>query len=73
MDQIKDKISSFGAFMSFAGIVSSVLSFFNYNLKILMWVDNWGVSTGWAIRGGLIVGGVILYFLGKLGRNSVEA
>ncbi|MBM9499327.1 hypothetical protein JWG44_03575 [Leptospira sp. 201903071] len=73
MDQIKDKISSFGAFLSFAGIVSGALSFFNYNLKILMWIDNWGVATGWAIRAGLVAVGVVLYFLGKIGRDSATA
>ncbi|XDD50374.1 hypothetical protein AB3N59_00715 [Leptospira sp. WS92.C1] len=73
MDQIKDKISSFGAFLSFAGVVSSALSFFNYNLKILIWIDNWGVTTGWAIRAGLVAVGIALYFLGKLGKNSVAA
>ncbi|RHX82242.1 hypothetical protein DLM76_06385 [Leptospira yasudae] len=73
MDQIKEKISSFGAFLSFAGVASSALSFFNYNLKILMWIDNWGTATGWAIRAGLIVVGVILYFVGKIGRDSVAA
>ncbi|EMJ98129.1 hypothetical protein [Leptospira alstonii] len=73
MDQIKDKISSFGAFLSFAGVVSAALSFFNYNLSILIWIDNWGTTTGWGIRAGLVVIGVLLYFLGKMGRNSVAA
>lgn len=73
MDQIKDKISSLGAFLSFAGVASGALSFFNYNLRILMWIDNWGTATGWAIRGGLVVVGGILYFVGKMGRNSAVA
>lgn len=73
MDQIKDKISSFGAFLSFAGVASAALSFFNYNLKILMWIDNWGTATGWGIRAGLLVVGMLFYFLGKMGKNSVAA
>jgi len=36
--------------------------------KYLIWIDNWGVGVGWAIRGALIVvGGLMLFFGAKSG------
>jgi len=62
-------MSKLGGYLALFGIVSIILSFFNYNLKILMWIDNWGATTGWIIRGGLIVLGAVLFFIGG---NSTE-
>ena len=63
MDFIKSKLSSIGALMAVFGVASSILSFFDYNLKLLMWVDLWGTTMGWVIRIGLIVGGAALFFM----------
>lgn len=63
METIKSKLSSIGAGMVLYGIASIVLSFFNYNLKLLSWIDIWGESMGWIIRIALIVGGGALYLL----------
>lgn len=63
MDFIKSKISSLGALMVVFGLASSILSFFDYNLRLLMWVDMWGTTTGWIIRIALILGGAALFFL----------
>ncbi len=63
MQNIKSKISGFGAFLAFAGLLSSVLSLFNYELRILMWIDLWGTGLGWLIRLGVIVGGALIFFL----------
>lgn len=63
MDWIKDKLSGIGAFLALAGILSSVLYLLGYNLRILMWVDMWGVGVGWGIRLGLIVVGAVLFFM----------
>ena len=60
-----DKIGSLGGLMAFAGIASAILSFMDYNLRLLMWVDMWGPTMGWVIRGGLVVGGVVLFIIGK--------
>ena len=65
MEWIKSKLSSLGAFLALAGVVSIVLSFFQYNLRILMWIDMWGTTMGWVIRGSLVVGGGILYLIGS--------
>lgn len=64
------QISSIGSFMALAGIISSVLSFFDYNLRILTWIDNWGYTAGWGIRIGLIVVGAILFFVFKQGEEE---
>ena len=63
-------MSKLGGYIALFGVVSIILSFFNYNLRILMWIDNWGVTTGWIIRVALIVVGVALFFIG--GNSSEE-
>jgi hypothetical protein len=68
MDFIKSKLSSIGALLAVFGIASAVLSFFDYNLKLLMWVDLWGTTMGWVIRVALIVVGGALF----LGFNKSE-
>jgi hypothetical protein len=57
------KIKGVGAFLIFAGVVSAVLSFVDYELRILMWIDAWGTGIGWAIRGALVVVGLAVTFL----------
>lgn len=60
---LKSKLSGFGGAAALFGLVSIVLSFFNYNLRILMWIDLWGETMGWVIRISLIVVGLAVYFL----------
>lgn len=65
------KIASLGGFMAVAALISGALSFVGYNLRILMWVDMWGPTTGWVIRGAVLVVGAILFFVfGKMARSS---
>ena len=63
MDFIKSKLTSIGAIMVLFGVASGILSFFDYNLKLLMWVDIWGPTIGWTIRIALIMVGAALLFL----------
>ncbi len=63
MESIKSKIGNFGGFMAIFGALSILMSFLNYNPKILMLVDAWGVIMGWVIRVLLIVVGGSLFFL----------
>ncbi|TLU61635.1 hypothetical protein FE810_14080 [Thalassotalea litorea] len=51
-----------GLYLMIAGIASLLLNLVGYELKILMWVDNWGQNAGWAIRLGAIVVGAVMYF-----------
>ena len=63
-------ISKIGGTLALFGIISAVLTFTSFELRLLMWIDNWGPTTGWAIRIGLIVLGVAIYFL--TGKTPVE-
>lgn len=63
IETVKAKLPSIGAGMAVMGIASTLLSFFNYNLRLLMWIDLWGTSVGWIIRILLIVGGGAIYLL----------
>lgn len=61
MGTIKSKLSQAGIILAVMGIMSIVLSIFNYNIRLLAWVDMWGDTMGWVIRISLIVGGGILF------------
>ena len=60
---IKSKLAKAGLALAAMGALSIVLSLFNYNLRLLMWIDLWGTGMGWFIRLALIVGGFVLFFL----------
>jgi len=60
---LKSKISGFGLAAVFFGLFSIVLSFFDYNLRILNWIDLWGDTMGWVFRIVLIVMGFAIYLV----------
>ncbi len=62
MEDIKSKLGKGGLLLAAMGIMSIVLSIFNYNIRLLAWVDLWGNAMGWIIRILLILGGGALYF-----------
>lgn len=53
------------SFLLLFGVGSIVLNFFNYEFMLLSWVDNWGTTVGWVIRGTMIVVGAALFFLSR--------
>ena len=61
-------LSSIGALLFSVGAISSVLTFTDYELKVLFWVNTWGEGMAWTIRAGLILVGAILFVIGA--RNS---
>lgn len=63
MENIKAKLGKAGLVMAALGIMSIVLSIFNYNIRLLAWIDIWGNVMGWVIRGILILAGGALFFL----------
>ena len=63
MEKIRNKIGLFGALVAFYGVLSAILSFFYYELGILMWINKWGGGTAWLIRLALIVGGGVVAHL----------
>ncbi|MFC5046233.1 hypothetical protein ACFSTE_04315 [Aquimarina hainanensis] len=68
MENIKTKLGQGGLLLAAMGIMSIVLSIFNYNIRVLSWVDLWGNTIGWVIRFLLILVGVVLFIL--FGRNE---
>lgn len=70
MDNIKSKIGQAGLVIAAMGIMSIVLSIFNYNIRLLSWIDNWGETAGWIIRILLIVGGGGLFLFFKGGESD---
>jgi len=58
-------MKNIGIYLIIAGIGSIALNQFGYEFRLLMWIDNWGETVGWAIRGGAIVVGAALIFLGR--------
>ncbi|MCH2231967.1 MAG: hypothetical protein MK105_16645 [Crocinitomicaceae bacterium] len=68
MNDLKSKIGKGGLILAAMGVISIVLSVFNYNVRLLAWVDLWGDTMGWVIRILLIVLGGGIFFL--FGRNE---
>ncbi len=58
-------MKSVGTYMAIFGAISIALHFFNMELRVLSWIENWGPGIGWAIRGGLIAVGAGLWFIGR--------
>lgn len=54
-----------GVLLLLLGAGSILLGFLGYEFRLLMWVDNWGTTVGWTIRGVLIVAGVVLWIMGN--------
>jgi hypothetical protein len=73
--KIAGKISSLGAFLAFIGAMSSIITFFDYEVRLLAWINLWGSATAWGIRLALIVvgGGIFLVASGLDKSNSPEA
>ena len=46
------------------GLVSLALPFISPGTQhaLLTWVDNWGTTMGWIIRGGITLLGLVLWF-----------
>jgi hypothetical protein len=65
MDQYKSYISYLGGLLAFYGIVSMILWFFNYYLRIFGWMNQMSETTAWIIRIAFVVGGAALYFIFK--------
>ena len=61
-----------GIYIALFGIAAIILPYFNRQLSILSWVDNWGEMVSWIIKIGLIIVGVVLFFLLKSKPKEVE-
>jgi hypothetical protein len=66
-------MKSFGSLLLFLGIGSSALYLIDYEFSLLMWIENWGETVAWGIRGGMFVVGVGLYFLSPSGEQEEDS
>jgi hypothetical protein len=59
-----------GLAMLLVGLVSLALPFINPNIHyiFLTWIDQWGPTTAWGIRGGITLVGLVLW-LWRRGRD----
>lgn len=53
-----------GGTMFFFGVGSIILHFVGMQFIILAWIDLWGPTIGWVIRGALTVVGAALWLIG---------
>ncbi|PCE66053.1 hypothetical protein [Sediminicola luteus] len=66
MEDLKMKLGKAGAVLAVLGLLSLVLSIFNYNIRLLSWIDVWGSTMGWILRFVFIgVGGALFYLYGR--------
>lgn len=56
--------------MFFFGVGSAVLYFLNMEFILLAWVDTWGPTVAWVIRGLLTVVGGALWLVGQKAEAS---
>lgn len=70
MEDIKSKIGKGGLLIAAMGVISALMYFFNYNIRLLAWIDIWGETMGWVIRVLLVIVGGALFFL--WGTEDVE-
>ncbi|HBU77702.1 MAG TPA: hypothetical protein DEF18_06330 [Muricauda sp.] len=70
MENIKTKLGQGGLVLAAMGLISVLLSIFNYNIRLLAWIDSWGTTMGWVLRVVLILAGGALFFL--FGRAEEE-
>jgi len=50
-----------GGLLVLLGIGSIILPYMGRQFSLLSWIDNWGPTVGWIIRGAMIVVGIILF------------
>ncbi len=58
-----------GWYLLMFGAGSALLSMFGREFTILMWIDSWGVTMGWVIRGLLVAAGAFLTLRGSQERR----
>ncbi len=67
---MKRLLANIGGFLAISGIISTILYLIDYEVSILNWINSGGPMLGWVIRIGLIVIGVLLFFL--VGKSSED-
>jgi hypothetical protein len=60
-----------GSLLLLIGVASIALNVFDRNYEFLMWIDGWGDTVGWVIRGAAVIVGGGLYFVGGKSEGGV--
>jgi len=66
-------LKTIGGYLFFFGLGSIVLNLLGREFVVLMWIDNWGETVGWIIRGGGAALGAILWLVGNAKANKPVA
>lgn len=61
----KGTMRKLGGYLFFFGVGSVILHFIQMEFILLMWIETWGDTTGWVIRGVMIGGGGLLWLAGR--------
>ena len=56
-----------GLLLLVLGIGSTVAYFLEMESAVIHWIGNWGPEVAWAIRGGMVLVGLLLVMAGKKG------
>jgi len=59
-----------GLYLVIFGAGSMILNLFDYEFRLLMWVDTWGPTVGWGMRSALVAVGAVMFFLGGQGAQQ---
>ncbi|TQV74123.1 hypothetical protein FLL45_14800 [Aliikangiella marina] len=54
-------MKNLGLLLTTFGTLYILLTLFGLNYSFVTWIDNWGESIGWSIRGAALLFGVLLY------------
>ncbi|MDP9230364.1 MAG: hypothetical protein M3O67_06810 [Bacteroidota bacterium] len=54
-----------GFLLLLAGLAAIVLNLMKTDVQFLNWIDQWGTTTGWVIRGVAVLLGLILIMSGR--------
>jgi hypothetical protein len=65
-------LTAIALLMIFTGVISGVMYFFDYNLRILRWMNDFPQSQQWLIRGGLVVVGVLVLIIFRKRINTIR-
>ena len=56
---------SIGGTLFLFGIASVVFNFMDREVMLLGWINMWGEAAAWAIRAALVIGGGVLWMVGR--------
>ncbi len=55
-----------GFLVMVVGVALCILPILDYQFVSLAWIDNWGTTRGWFIRGGVIILGLLIVLIAPL-------